>query len=87
MLITGPAGSFNAVAEGAPGVRCSRKLRQKLAVLEITGNVIGVFGEQLLEILYGRCSIILAGTFHCQAITRKNVLWMCDEEFLEYDTA
>src|SRR5580700_9193768 len=58
-LIAGPARRFDTAAEGALGVGRSRKAGQHLAVLEVTRDVIGIFGQQLFEIGYGRVGIAL----------------------------
>ena len=76
MLIAGPAGRLDALAEGAPGVVGARKPGQKLAVLEVAGHVVGIFSEESLEILDRRGGIALRGAFHGQPVAGEGVLGM-----------
>jgi hypothetical protein len=83
MLIAGSTRRFDTAAESAFGVRRSRKARQELAILKITRDVIGIFGQQLFEIAYSRSRIALIGAFYGQSVARKGVLRMGSNEFLE----
>src|ERR1700730_10128889 len=87
MLVAASASRLDTLAESALGIRRSRKAGQELAVLEINGDVIGILGKQLFEILYGRGGIALGGAFHGQPIARERVLRMGCQEFLEQGTA
>src|SRR5260370_19070626 len=87
VLIAGPASRLDTGAKGALGVGRSREARQELSILEITRDVIGIFGEQLFKVGDGRGGIALVGAFHGQAVARERVLWMRGKEFLEHGTA
>ena len=57
--------------------------RQELTVLEVTGNVVGIFGKQLFKVLDCRGGIALGRAFHGQSVAGESILRMGGQEFLE----
>lgn len=83
MLVAASASRLDPFTKNAFRVSRSRKPSQKLSVLEVTGNVIGVFSEQFFEVLYSRRSVALGCAFHGQSVTGESVLRVRSQEFLE----
>lgn len=83
MLVAASTSRLDPFAENAFRVSRSRKPSQKLSVLEVTGNVIGVFSKQCFEVLHSRRCIALGRAFHGQSVTGKSVLRVGGQEFFE----
>jgi hypothetical protein len=84
MVVAGAVGGFDAAGECAPGFFDLRLAREELAVLEIAGDVIGVGGEELLEILRGGGVVALIGAFDGQTVEREGVIRVSCGEFFEH---
>lgn len=87
MLIAGAAGYVDAGCQGASRIIRSGKARQKLAILEITGNVVRMASQKCFEILDGRFLVTLIGALDRQPVTRESVVGMRGDELLQHRPA
>src|SRR5260370_6978468 len=66
VLIAGPASRLDTGAKPPLGVARSPEARHDLSILQITPDVIGIFGEQLFKVRDARPRITLIGPSHRQ---------------------
>lgn len=83
MFVTGAPGRRDAGVQCGSGFFGASELRQKLAILEISRDVIRMRSQERLEILDGGGSVAGIGALHRQTIACKRIRGLCGDEVLQ----
>src|SRR5713226_486021 len=83
MLVASALGRGDAGLQRGSGLFRASRLGQELAILEISGDVFGVRGQERFEMLIGSGGVAGIGALHRQPVASKRVSWFGGDEIFE----